>query len=101
MSVELPGAAWRTKRCRDPSTRTSLSQAQGRARSGRQRDTVFNQTETLPFHGEICFFPERGDGKPIGICSRPMAVEPTSHTNVIYSPWMESAEKVPPIGFGW
>src|SRR6476646_2091773 len=34
-------------RCRDPSTRTSLSQAQGRARSGRQRDTVFSQTETL------------------------------------------------------
>ena len=48
MSVELPGAAWRTRRFRDPSTRTSLSQAQGRARSGRQRDTVFSQTETLP-----------------------------------------------------
>src|SRR6478735_10754274 len=38
----------RTTRCRDPSTCTSLSQAQGRACSGRQRDTVFSQTETLP-----------------------------------------------------
>src|SRR6478672_10494307 len=58
-----PWRSMATKRCRDPSTRTSLSQAQGRARSGRQRDNVFSQTETLPFCGI------RDENRPLSVKS--------------------------------
>src|SRR6478609_5849367 len=42
-----PGGPGKRPQDGSTSTRTSLSQAQGRARSGRQRDNVFSQTETL------------------------------------------------------